>query len=139
MLAVTVAPELALPWESSLDEDRRFIRILRSMLLALLVLAIIVPFLPVSEPQWTKPEPVVEHLARIILEKKELPKVVPVVPKPKPKAKRRRKTKAKPKTTATPKPKAKTKRKQHQWSAAEKAAIGKRMKAYWAKRRKAKQ
>ena len=55
-----------------------------------------------------------------------------------PKAKRRRKTKAKPKTTATPKPKAKSKRKQHVWTAAEKAAIGKRMKAYWAKRRKAK-
>ena len=46
------------------------------------------------------------------------------------------KAKAKPK----PKPKAKPKaqRKRHQWSAAEKAAIGKRMKKYWAKRRKAK-
>ena len=60
------------------------------------------------------------------------------VSQPKAKAKRRRKTKAKPKTTATPKPKAKSKRKQHVWTAAEKAAIGKRMKAYWAKRRKAK-
>ena len=59
-------------------------------------------------------------------------------PKPKAKAKRRRKTKAKPKTTATPKPKAQSKRKQHVWTAAEKAAIGKRMKAYWAKRRRAK-
>ena len=59
-------------------------------------------------------------------------------PKPKAKAKRRRKTTAKPKTTATPKPKAKSKRKQHVWTAAEKAAIGKRMKAVWAKRRKAK-
>ncbi len=45
---------------------------------------------------------------------------------------------AKPKAKPQPKPKAKAKRKQHQWSAAEKAAIGKRMKAYWAKRRKAK-
>jgi hypothetical protein len=59
-------------------------------------------------------------------------------PKPKAKAKRRRKTTAKPKTTATPKPKAKSKRKQHVWTAAEKAAIGKRMKAVWAKRRTAK-
>ncbi len=58
-------------------------------------------------------------------------------PKAKPKAKRRRKAKVKPKTTAKPKPKAKAK-KRHEWSAAEKAAIGKRMKAYWAKRRKAK-
>ena len=49
------------------------------------------------------------------------------------------------KTKATSQPKAKRKRraaakttqKRHVWSAAEKAAIGKRMKAYWAKRRKA--
>ncbi len=46
----------------------------------------------------------------------------------------RPKTKSKPK----PKPKAQARGKRHQWSAAEKAAIGKRMKAYWAKRRKAK-
>lgn len=46
------------------------------------------------------------------------------------------KTTAKPKPTLKAKPKAQGKR--HQWSAAEKAAIGKRMKAYWAKRRKAK-
>ncbi len=53
--------------------------------------------------------------------------------KPKPKAK----PKAPAKSKAKPKPKAQ-KGKRHQWSAAEKAAIGKRMKAYWAKRRKAK-
>ena len=54
-------------------------------------------------------------------------------PEPKPKAKAHAKAKPKPK----PKPKAKGKRRHHKWSAAEKAAIGKRMKAYWAKRRKA--
>ncbi len=42
-----------------------------------------------------------------------------------------------PKATAKPKPKPKAQGKRYQWSAAEKAAIGKRMKAYWAKRRKA--
>ena len=46
------------------------------------------------------------------------------------------KPKAKPQLKA--RPKAKGKGKPHQWSAEEKAAIGKRMKAYWAKRRKAK-
>ncbi len=57
--------------------------------------------------------------------------------KAKPKQKPRAKPKAKPK--AKQKPKAKAQRgKRHQWSAAEKAAIGKRMKAYWAKRRKVK-
>ena len=48
-------------------------------------------------------------------------------PKSKPKATAKSKTK--------PQPKAKAK-KRHQWTAAEKAAIGKRLKAYWAKRRK---
>ncbi len=50
------------------------------------------------------------------------------------KAKAKQKPTAKPQPTATPT----ATPKQHQWSAAEKAAIGKRMKAYWAKRRAAK-
>ena len=55
----------------------------------------------------------------------------------------RTKAPAKPKPKAKPQPKPKPKaqpkkRKRRQWSAAEKAAIGKRMKAFWAKRRKAK-
>ena len=45
------------------------------------------------------------------------------------------KSKPMPKAKVTPRPKAKAK-KRHQWTAAEKAAIGKRMKAFWAKRRK---
>ena len=57
-------------------------------------------------------------------------------PKPKAKPKATPKLKARPKAKA--KGKAKGKGKPHQWSAEEKAAIGKRMKAYWAKRRKAK-
>ena len=57
-------------------------------------------------------------------------------PKEKPKAKPQPKPKVPAKSKAKPKPKAQ-KGKRHQWSAAEKAAIGKRMKAYWAKRRKA--
>ena len=54
------------------------------------------------------------------------------------KATAKSKAKAQPKPHAKAKPKAQGKRRHHQWSAAEKAAIGKRMKAYWAKRRKAK-
>ncbi|MCH7749009.1 MAG: hypothetical protein IH939_13040 [Acidobacteria bacterium] len=57
-------------------------------------------------------------------------------PKQKPKAKPQPKPKPKTKPKATPTPKATQQR--HQWSAAEKAAIGRRMKAYWAKQRKAK-
>ena len=62
-------------------------------------------------------------------------------PKAQPKPKRRKKaTKAKraqPKAAAKSKAKPQAK-KRHQWTAAEKEAIGKRMKAYWAKRRKGK-
>ena len=58
------------------------------------------------------------------------------------KATSRPKARAKPKTAAKPQPKRQSKpkgqRKRRGWSAAEKAAIGKRMKKYWAKRRKAK-
>ena len=69
-------------------------------------------------------------------------------PKAQPKKRRKKAAKAKPaqpkaKAKAKPKSKAKPqakvpKGKRHQWTAAEKAAIGKRMKAYWAKRRKGK-
>ena len=47
-------------------------------------------------------------------------------------------TKAPAKAASQPKAQAQAQGKRHQWSAAEKAAIGKRMKAYWAKRRKSK-
>ena len=73
----------------------------------------------------------------------------PAAAKPKPKSKATPAVRAKPTAAAKPKAKsaakrqpkskAKQKRKAHQWTAAEKAAIGKRMKAYWAKRRKAKE
>ena len=56
----------------------------------------------------------------------------PAAAKTKTNRKRKRKRKAKVQPKAKPKPKARA----HQWTAAEKAAIGKRMKAYWAKRRK---
>ena len=46
--------------------------------------------------------------------------------------------KAPAKSKAKPQPKPKAQGKRRQWSAAEKAAIGRRMKAYWAKQRKAK-
>ncbi len=55
-----------------------------------------------------------------------------------PKIKRKRRKRGAAATGAPGQPKTTQKRKRHGWSAAEKAAIGKRMKAYWAKRRKAK-
>ena len=73
MSTMTLSPELLLPWESTGDEDRRFHKVLRNMLLVLSVLAIVVPWLPLSEPVT---EILVEEppsLAHIILQEKVLP------------------------------------------------------------------
>jgi periplasmic protein TonB len=80
--ALTIAPELSLPWESSREEDRLFKKVLHSGLATFLVLAIVLPYLPVSEPEQPRQQPVVEHLARIVLEKKALPQPPAPVPKP---------------------------------------------------------
>jgi outer membrane biosynthesis protein TonB len=84
MMALNMAPELQLPWESSLREDARYRKILRNMLSALLAFAIVIPLLPVEELSREKQEAVPAHLARVIMERKELPKPVPVPVKPKP-------------------------------------------------------
>ena len=54
------------------------------------------------------------------------------------KATRQPKAPAKPEAKPQPMARAKPKQKRHVWSAAEKAAIGRRMKVYWAKRLAAK-
>lgn len=84
MSAVAMTPELRLPWESSIEEDRRFRRILGAALGVLLVLAICVPLLPLSELSRQQREVVPPHLARVILERQALPKAEPVPEKPRP-------------------------------------------------------
>jgi outer membrane biosynthesis protein TonB len=100
MRALNMAPELQLPWESSVLEDARFRKILRNMLSAFVAFAILMPFLPVEELSREKQEAVPTHLARVIMEKKELPKPVPVPVKPKPVEKK----KPKPVEKKKPKP-----------------------------------
>lgn len=73
MSAMTMAPELRLPWESSAEDDRRFLRLLRNMLFVFGVLAIAVPQLPVSELKRDKPVESSPELVHIILEEKSLP------------------------------------------------------------------
>jgi hypothetical protein len=79
---MTSAPELLLPWESTVEEDRRFLKVLRAMLLAFGALAILVPLLPVSELTREKLEEVPPQLAHVVLEEKALPE--PVKPPPRP-------------------------------------------------------
>jgi outer membrane biosynthesis protein TonB len=84
MQVYNMAPELQLPWESSLVDDARYRKILRNLLSAFLAFAILIPWLPVEELSREKQEAVPPHLARVIMEKKVLPKPIPVPVKPKP-------------------------------------------------------
>ena len=105
MSVTAIAPELQLPWESSNVENAQFRKILRNMLAAFAVFAVAIPFLPVQELSRVKLEQVPRHLARVILEQKELPKA-PVV-ESKPRLEPKAKAQEKPKPVSKPKPKPK--------------------------------
>ena len=100
MSAVVIAPELQLPWESTREEDVRYRNILRNALSAFVAFALLLPLLPVEQLTREQQAAVPPVLARVILEKKELPRPVPVIPKPKPVEKK--KTPAKPKPEPKP-------------------------------------
>ncbi|MFA0809770.1 AgmX/PglI C-terminal domain-containing protein [Microbulbifer epialgicus] len=74
--------ETLLPWSASTEEDQRFIKFLRAGLIAFAIGGAAVTLAPVPELTREQAERVPPQLAKVILEKKELPK-----PKPRPKAK----------------------------------------------------
>jgi protein TonB len=82
MSVMTSSPELLLPWESTVEGDRRFLRVLRNTLLVLTLFAIVVPLLPVPELTREQREEMPAPLARIILEKKTLPEPLKPLPRP---------------------------------------------------------
>lgn len=98
-------PELQLPWSATELDDQRFLRFVRNGLIAFVVLALVVPFIPVKEISREKKEALPPQLAQVIMEKKELP---PPVEKPKPKPEKK-KPKEKPKDKPKPKEKPKEK------------------------------
>ncbi|MEH6909764.1 MAG: AgmX/PglI C-terminal domain-containing protein [Oceanicoccus sp.] len=106
MAIIASGPDLILPWASSNQEDSRFRKLLRNGLVVFAIIAIAIPFLPVAEITREEAEKLPPQLARVILEKKELPKPEPVKPKPKPKKKDppKKKPEAKPKPKPEPKP-----------------------------------
>lgn len=82
MTAMTTTPyEFALPWEASSDEDSRFKRILKRLLLLLLLLAVIFPWLPLPEIEREEKERMPASLARVLIEQR---KVAPPPPPPEP-------------------------------------------------------
>lgn len=80
MAVFAVAPNLELPWSSSQADDRRFWRVLGMLCVPLLILSIAVPYIKVPEPKREELERLPPQLARVVLEKKELPKPPPPPP-----------------------------------------------------------
>ncbi|HTN50696.1 MAG TPA: TonB family protein [Burkholderiaceae bacterium] len=68
-----------LAWSVSAEDEERFKRILRTVLTICLVFAIVMPWLPVREPDRTVAEPLPPRLAKLLLDREMPP---PVIPKP---------------------------------------------------------
>ncbi|MCR8922363.1 AgmX/PglI C-terminal domain-containing protein [Dasania sp. GY-MA-18] len=107
--ALMRGPELQLPWSATEADDARFKRFVRNGLIALCLVAIIVPFMPVKEISREKKEALPPQLAQVIMEKKELPPPPPPPPKPKKPEPKKEQPKTKPKELPKEKPQLKTK------------------------------
>ncbi|WP_308365051.1 MULTISPECIES: AgmX/PglI C-terminal domain-containing protein [unclassified Microbulbifer] len=92
-----------LPWSASEEEDKRFVRFLKHGLIAFLLLGIVVALIPVPELTREQAERIPPQLAKVILEKKTLPKPEPK-PKPKPVEKKQPEKKAPEPKKPEPKP-----------------------------------
>lgn len=71
---------LQLPWSSSIEDDQRFTKILVVSFVVLLVLSIAVTLSKVPEITRAEKEKLPPQLARVVLEKKELPPPKPIEP-----------------------------------------------------------
>lgn len=78
---------LELPWSSSIDDDKRFTKILLAFLVVMLVMSAIVTIVNLPEVPRAEKEKLPPQLARVVLEKQELPPPKPVEP-PKPEEKK---------------------------------------------------
>ena len=68
-----------LPWSVATDDDARFRRISQRVLGICLVLFIVMPWLPVSQPDRTQPQDLPPPLAKLLLEREPPPPPPPVV------------------------------------------------------------
>jgi len=77
-----------LPWTVSEEEERRFRRILKRVLLACLLFSLVMPWLPVPKVDRAKDEELPPRLAKLLLERQPAPPPAPVAParKPEPEA-----------------------------------------------------
>ncbi len=74
-----------LPWETAREEERRFAAIVRQVVIAVTVLSVIFPFLPLPDVDHDRFEKVPPRFAKLILDKpKPLPPPPVVIEQPKP-------------------------------------------------------
>jgi len=74
-----------LPWETGLEEEQRFRKILKQVVIAIAVLSIVFAFIPLPEVDHDRVEKIPPRFAKLILEKQKPPPPPPVVieqPKP---------------------------------------------------------
>lgn len=101
-MAMLIMPQLELPWSSSIDDDRRYNKILGICAVVMLVASVIVTLVDLPEISRDEKEKLPPQLARVILEKQELPPPKPVEPpkveekKPEPKPVEEKKPEPKP-------------------------------------------
>jgi TonB family protein len=97
-----------LPWTFSLEDERRFRRILHASLAWFLALSLIMPLLPLPEIDRPVAEDLPPRMVKLLLQKKPPPppppKPEPVISKPKPLPKKAEEPKPVPKKVKQPKP-----------------------------------
>jgi len=74
-MSATFVPYRAtmLPWTVSEEDERRFRRILRRVLLTCILVSVVMPWLPVPKPDRTKVEELPPRLAKLLLERQPAP------------------------------------------------------------------
>ena len=106
MTACVASP--VLPWTFSVEDERRFRRILRASLVVFLALSLVMPLLPLPEIDKPVVEDLPPRMAKLLLQKQPPPpppaKPEPVIPKPKPLPKKVEQPKPVPKKVEAPKP-----------------------------------
>ena len=82
MMAITIlAPSTQLPWSSSINEDKKFTKIFLILMVPFLISSIAIPLINVPDKTREELEKKPAQLARVVIQKKDIPKAPPPPPK----------------------------------------------------------
>lgn len=99
----TVIAEYRLPWTVIPEDQSRYQKILRTLLVICLIIGIVMPFIPVTEPEREELEKLPPQLSKVILKKKTPPPPPPPKPEKKKEEKKPEPKEEKPKEKPKPK------------------------------------